>query len=445
MSWRRPPGFLNDGRLVYVDGDKMILRQLPDGPQKVISLPHPETTFFGDVGITKQQFWLKIRRDGLLLAGSRESQTIVYDFAAGRLRELMASALTSPASLQWSRSGLVVWADLESGVRGWDDRTGKPANFGPGLDGGTSLAVRIDGSRVAAGGLSSIYVLDVAKRRMVVSRKLEPTPGTAVAFSPDGSRVAFATPQGLGMFDEKLQLRTQIATLDEFAKIERAAFSPDGRWIAAGMGGAHPSLRVWPAVGSGNAITLDSGDLTYGPQPPVFSGDSRSLASFIRGSSLTIWPTASWNIERTWTLQGTGRALAFAPEGSRLAVASDGEAAIWDANTGEKLVTLAAPGSAEFKEIAWSPDGRRVVSSADDGVIKFWSSSDGRLLALLYILESQSDWLVITPDGRLDGSDRALTQMVAWRVGNRVFSDRTLTRARRVPNLWSSVATLSGR
>jgi WD40 repeat protein len=432
--------FLDDGRLDYVDGDKMILRQLPDGPQKVISLP--ETKFLGDVGITKQQSWLKIRRDGLL-AGSRESQTMVYDFAAARFRELIAPALTSPASLQWSRSGLVAWADLESGVRGWDDRTGKPANFGPGLDGGTSLAVQGDGSRVAAAGLSSIYVLDVAKRRIVVSRKLEPAAGTAVAFSPDGSRVVFATSQGLGVFDEKLQAQNHIATLDEFAELERAAFSPDGRWIAAGLGGAHPSLRVWPASGSGTGVTLDSGSLTYGPQPPAFSGDSRRLASFIRGSSLMVWSTASWTVEQSWTLRGTGRALAFAPEGTRLAVASDGEAAIWDANTRRKLVTFFAPGSARFEQIAWSADARRVVSAADDGVMRFWDSSDGRLLASLFMLDSGGDWLLVTPDGRLDGSERALARVVAWRVGDQVVSDRALTQAHRVPNLWRSISTRS--
>lgn len=339
----------------------------------------------------------------------------------------------------------MAWADLDSGVRGWDDRTGKPANFGPGLDGGTSLSMRTDGSRIAAGGLSSIYVLDVAKRRIVVSRKLDPSPGTAVAFSPDGSRVAFATSQGLGIFDGKLQPQTQIATLDEFAGIERAAFSPDGRWIAAGLGGAHPSLRVWPASGSGTGVTLDSGNLTYGPQPPAFSGDSRWLASFIRGSSVMLWSTASWTVERTWALPGTGRALAFAPEGTRLAVASDGEAAIWDANTGSKLVTFQVQGSAEFKEIAWSPDAQQVVSSADDGVIRFWSSSDGRLLASLYMLDSGGDWLLVTPDGRLDGSDRALARVVAWRVGNRVVSDRALTRARRAPNLWRSISKPASR
>jgi len=437
--------FLEDGRLAYVDGDKMILRQLPDGPQKVISLPQAETQLFGDVGITKEHSWLKIRRDGLLLAGSRESQSVVYDVAVGRFHELIAPALVSPSSMEWSRLGLVLWADLDSGIRGWDDRNGKPTNFGPGLDGITSLAIRPDGTRVAAGGLSSVYILDVAKRRVVASQKLEFSPGTAIAFSSDGLRVAFATSQGLGIFDGKLQPQTKIATLDEFAEIERAAFSPDGRWIAASLGGAHPSLRVWPASGSGTGVTLDSGNLTYGPQKPAFSGDSRWLASFIRGNSVLLWSTASWTVERTWALPGTGRALAFAPEGTRLVVASDGEAAIWDAKTGLKSVTFLAPGSAQFEQIAWSPDGQRVVSSADDGVMRFWSSSDGRLLASLYILDSGSDWLLVTPDGRLDGSERALVRMVAWRIGERVVLDRALTRARRVPNLCHSISVPPAR
>lgn len=437
--------FLEDGRLAYVDWDKVILRQLPDGPQQVISLPEPETQFLGDVGITKEHSWLKIRRDGLLLAGSRESQSVVYDVAAGRLHELIAPALVSPSSVEWSRSGLVLWADLDSGVRGWDDRNGKPANFGLGLDGGESLAIRPDGTRVAAGGLSSVYILDVAKRRVVASRKLDPSPGTAIAFSSDGLRVAFAASQNFGIFAENLQPQTHIANLDEFAEVERVAFSPDGRWLAAGIGGAHPALRVWPAEGPENAVTLDEGNVTYGPQQPAFSPDSRWLASFKRGQELMVWSTASWKVERSWMLGGTGRALAFAPTRSRLAVASDGEAAIWDANTGQKLVTFFPPGSSRFEQIAWSPDGERVVSSADDGVIRFWNSSNGRLLASLYIFKSQSDWLLVTPDGRLDGSDRALTQLVAWRVGNRVASEGALTRARRVPNLWNLISARSGR
>jgi WD40 repeat protein len=430
--------FLDDGRLVYVDDEQMIAMRLPDGPQQILPLARAETKWSGHIGITEFRPWLKIRRDGLMLAGTRGSQTVVWDVAAARLRELTAPALTSPMSLKWSGSWIVAWADFEGGLRGWDDHAGKPVEFGTEIDSAASLAFRPDGTRVAVAGLSSIHVLDIAGRRTVASRELDGESG--VAFSPDGSRLAFASSsESLDLFDANLQPLHRIATLDKYTDAEHVAFSPDGKWIAAGVRGS--GLRVWPALASEAGVTVDAQEVIYGPQPPAFSADSRWLASFKRGSSLVIWTTGTWNVARAWTLSGTGRALAFAPEGSRLAIASDGEAAIWDANTGHRLVSFSTPGSAEMTEIAWSPDGRRVVTAADDGVLRFWRSSDGRLLASLYMLASGADWLLVAPDGRLDGSENALKRLIAWRLGGRVAPDEAQTRRHRVPGLWHSLST----
>ena len=110
------------------------------------------------------------------------------------------------------------------------------------------------------------------------------------------------------------------------------------------------------------------------------------------------------------------------------------------AEAGRKLVTFSTLGSAEMREIAWSPDGKRLVSSADDGVLRFWSASDGRLLASLYMLDSGGDWLLVTPDGRLDGSEAALTRLVAWHLNDRVVSDKAMTEGQGVSGLWQSLS-----
>jgi WD40 repeat protein len=128
-----------------------------------------------------------------------------------------------------------------------------------------------------------------------------------------------------------------------------------------------------------------------------------------------------------------------------LAIAADGEAAIWDTNRGTKLGTLRSPGSSQTTQIAWSPDGNRIVTSADDGVLQFWNASNGQHLASLYALAGGQDWLLVASDGRIDGSARALTTLVAWRAGDQISLNKAMTDRRRVDGLWRllRVAALS--
>jgi len=80
------------------------------------------------------------------------------------------------------------------------------------------------------------------------------------------------------------------------------------------------------------------------------------------------------------------------------------------------------------------------VTVADDGVLRFWNAANGQLIASLYVLASPREWLLVTPDGRLDGSDPAVSRLIAWRVGDRTSLDPAVTRARRVPGLWPALA-----
>jgi WD40 repeat protein len=108
-------------------------------------------------------------------------------------------------------------------------------------------------------------------------------------------------------------------------------------------------------------------------------------------------------------------------------------------DSGRTLVTLATPDGASISEIAWSPDGQRVVTAVDDGVLRFWDAAIGRLLCSLYILETDRDWLLVSSDGRLDGTDGALKRLVAWRTGDGVGVNDALTGRYRVRDLWTAL------
>jgi WD40 repeat protein len=85
-------------------------------------------------------------------------------------------------------------------------------------------------------------------------------------------------------------------------------------------------------------------------------------------------------------------AVAFSPDGRRIVSGSkDCTIKVWDATAGEVEKTLAGHSRAVLA-VAFSPDGRRIVSGSEDETIKLWD-----VVSLLKILR----WLGSTISSRL--------------------------------------------
>jgi WD40 repeat protein len=95
------------------------------------------------------------------------------------------------------------------------------------------------------------------------------------------------------------------------------------------------------------------------------------------------------------------RAVAWSPDGRRLATASrDGTARIWETDSGNQLAILR--GHADpIRGVAWSPDGRWLVTGSRDHSVRLWDATDGAQLSVLDGHHDSVEAVAWSPDGRL--------------------------------------------
>jgi WD40 repeat protein len=76
--------------------------------------------------------------------------------------------------------------------------------------------------------------------------------------------------------------------------------------------------------------------------------------------------------------------VVFSPDGRLIATSSwDETAKVWNAATGQDLLTLRGNAGRALLSIAFSPDGKGVITGGVDGIAKVWDAATGReLLAL---------------------------------------------------------------
>jgi WD40 repeat protein len=105
------------------------------------------------------------------------------------------------------------------------------------------------------------------------------------------------------------------------------------------------------------------------------------------------------------TLPGRGQRVAFSPDGKRLASVGREWVKVWDAQTGQELLTckvLARPGTvaSQFRNVTFSPDGQRLASGDYPGLVKVWDAQTGQELFTCQGHTHQVDCVVFSPDGK---------------------------------------------
>jgi WD40 repeat protein len=219
----------------------------------------------------------------------------------------------------------------------------------------------------------------------------------SVAFSPDGARIASSTSlPGSYSLEAGQNERAEVIVWDAqtgqqlFALqghrrfVNSVAYSPDGKRLATLS--RDNTVKVWDAQTGQELLTLTAGAIGSGCV--VFSPDSKRLASSNKLSGDIIAPPGAGEV-KVWDAQ-TGEELltfkghtshissiVFSPDGKRVASADwwNNLVKVWDSYTGEELLKLKKPIGRTVDSLAFSPDGRHLACNGIDGMVAVWDAT----------------------------------------------------------------------
>ena len=199
-------------------------------------------------------------------------------------------------------------------------------------------------------------------------------------------------------------------------KLHHVAVSPDSKSIAVASGTGH--VTIYDAATGKQTADIAAHETECFCVD--FTQDGKAVISCSADRTLKLWDIASGKPIRQFNgHDGEVKAVACSPDGERVASAdSAATIRVWKLSTAEELAAMTGHGdnmaspheAVTIDALAFSPDGRIVVTEANDETARLWDVIAGKQLRTLPLHDGSVAAVAISPDNTVGASTRGKRQ-----------------------------------